>query len=62
MKRPLGILKRRWDDNIKTHLQEVGWEVVDWINPVQDRERCRGLVNAVMNLRVPQNAGNIFTS
>jgi hypothetical protein len=48
-KRPLG----RWQDNIKTDLQEVGWGAVDWINLAQDRDKWRALVHAVMNFRVP---------
>ena len=61
-KRPLGRLRRRWEDNIKTDLQEVGCGSMDWIELAQDRDRCLVLVNAVMNLRVPQYAGNFFTS
>jgi hypothetical protein len=56
--RPLGRSRCRWDDNIKMDLQEVGG---DWIDVVQDRDRWRALVNAVMNLRVPQNLGNFLT-
>jgi hypothetical protein len=52
-KRPLGIPRRRWEDDIKMDLQEVGWRVNDWFDLVQVRERWRALVNAVMNLRVP---------
>ena len=52
-KRPLGRPKRRWEDNIKIYLQEVGCESIDWIDVAQDRERWRALVNAVMNFRVP---------
>jgi len=52
-KRPLGRPRRRWEDNIKMDLQEVGCGVVDWIELAQDRDRWRSLVNAVMNLRVP---------
>ena len=53
-KRPLGRLRRRWEDNIKMDLQEVsGLCGVDWIDLAQDRSMCRALVNAVMNLRVP---------
>ena len=52
-KRPLGRLRRRWVDNIRMDLQEVGCEYVDWIGLVQDRYRCRTLVSAVMKLRVP---------
>ena len=49
-KRPLGRLRRRWDDSIKIDLQEVRW---DCIVVVQDKDRWRAIVNAVMNLRVP---------
>jgi hypothetical protein len=52
-KRPLGRPKRRWDDNIKMDLQEVGCGIVDWIELDQNRERWWALVTAVMNLRVP---------
>ena len=52
-KRPLGRPRRRWEDNIKMNLQDVGCEGKDWIYVVQDRGRWRALVNAVMNLRVP---------
>ena len=52
-KRPLGRPRRRWEDNIKVDLQEVGCGGVDWIELVQDRDRWRALVNAVMNLWVP---------
>jgi len=51
--RPLGRLRRRWEDNIKTDLQDVGCGVMDWIDVAQGRDRWRALVNAVMNLRVP---------
>jgi hypothetical protein len=51
-RRPLGRPRRRWEDNIKIDLQEVGWDR-DWIDLAQDRHRWRALVNAVMNLRVP---------
>jgi len=49
----LGRPRRRWDDNIKMNLQEVGRGGMDWIELAQDRNRWRALVNAVMNLRVP---------
>jgi hypothetical protein len=52
-KRQLGRNRRRWEDNIKMDLQEVGCGGMDWINLVKDRDRWRALVNAVMNLRVP---------
>ena len=54
-RRPVGRPRRRWVDNIRMDLQEVGW----WY---QDRDRWRTLVSAVMNLRVPWNAGNFLTS
>jgi hypothetical protein len=52
-KRPLGRPKRRWVDNIRMDLGEVGWGDVDWIGLAQDRNRWRALVNSVLNLRVP---------
>ena len=61
-KRSLGRLRHRWEDNDNMDLQEVGSWGMDWIRLAQDRDRWRALVNAVMNLRVPQNAGNFLTS
>ena len=52
-KRPLGRPRRRWVDNVRIDLQEVGFGHVDWIGLAQDRDGWRKLVNAVMNLRVP---------
>ena len=52
-KRPLGRLRRKWKDDIKMDLQEVGCGGMDWIELTQDRGRWRALVNAVMNLWVP---------
>jgi len=51
-KRPLGIPRRRWEDNIKIDLQEVG-RGGDWMGLAQNRDGWRALVNTVMNLRVP---------
>ena len=51
-KRPLGRPRRKWEDNIKMDLHEVGCGGMDWIELAQDRARCRALVTAVMNLRV----------
>jgi len=51
-KRPLGRPRRRWEDNIKMALREVGG-VGDWMELAQDRDRWRAFVNTVMNLRVP---------
>jgi hypothetical protein len=61
-RRPLGRPRRRWVDNIRIDLQEVGCGHVDWIGLAQDRGRWRTLVSAVMKLRVPRNAGNFLTS
>ena len=52
-KRPPGRPRCRWVDNIRMDLQEVGCGYVDWIGLAQDRDRCRTLVSAVMNFRVP---------
>jgi hypothetical protein len=52
-KRPLGRPRRRWEDNIKMDLREIGIERVNWIRLAQDRVQWRAFVNTVMNLRVP---------
>jgi hypothetical protein len=52
-KRPLGRPKRRWVDNIKMDLRELGWDGMDWIDISQHRYQWRALVNTVMNFRVP---------
>jgi len=52
-KRLLGRPRRRWEDNIKMDLQEVGCGGMDWIELAEDRDTWRSLVNAVMNIRVP---------
>jgi hypothetical protein len=56
-KRPLWRPRCRWVDNIRMDLGVVGWGDVDWIGLAQDRNRWRALVNLVLNLRVPWNAG-----
>jgi len=61
-KRSLGRPRRRWENNIKIDLQEVGCRGMDWIDLVQDANRCRALVNAAMNLKAPQIAGNFLTN
>jgi hypothetical protein len=52
-KRPLGRPRRRWADNIKTDLREIGWDGMDWIDLAKNRNQWRALVNTVINLRVP---------
>jgi hypothetical protein len=52
-RRPLGRPRRRWLDNSRMDLVEVGWGDVDWIGLAQDRNKWRALVNAVLNLLVP---------
>jgi hypothetical protein len=52
-KRPLERPRRRWVNNIRMYLGEVGWGDVDWIGLAKDRNRWRALVNSVLNLRVP---------
>jgi hypothetical protein len=52
-KRPLRRPRRRWVDNIRMDLGEVGWSDVDWIGLAQDRNRWRAFVNSVLNLQVP---------
>ena len=52
-RRPLGRPRRRWVDNIRMDLQEVGCGYMEWIGLAQDRDRWRRLVSTVMNLRVP---------
>jgi hypothetical protein len=52
-KRPLGRRRRRWVDNIKMDLGGIGWGGVELIGLVQDRDKWRALVNAVMNFRIP---------
>jgi hypothetical protein len=61
-KKPLERPRLKWKDNIKMDLEEVGWGYMDWIDMAQDRDMWRELVNAVMNLRFPQDAGNLLTS
>ena len=56
-KRPVGRPRRRWEDNIKKGLQEVGGGCEDWMELAQDRDRWRALVSTVMNLRFPKMGG-----
>ena len=52
-KRPLGRPTRRWEDNIRMDLEEIGINAGNWVDSAQDREYWRALVNATLNLRVP---------
>ena len=52
-KRPLRKPRRRWEDNSKIDIQEVGCRSMDWIGVAKDKKGWRALLNAVMNLRVP---------
>jgi hypothetical protein len=61
-RRQLGIPRRRWEDNIEMELREIGFGDVDWIHWAQNRDRWWAVVNTVMNLWVPSNAGNFLTS
>jgi hypothetical protein len=60
-KRPLGRPRHRWADNIDMDLKEIGWDGVDWIDMAEDRDQCWALVNTVLNLWVPQNAGKFLS-
>jgi hypothetical protein len=61
-KRPLERPRHRWEDNIMMDLQEVECGGMDWIELAQDRGSWRALVNAVMNIRFSNTAGNFLTS
>jgi hypothetical protein len=52
---------RRWENNIRMGLQNIGWEGVDWTYLAEDRDQWRALVYTIMNLRVSKGAGNFFT-
>ena len=52
-KRPLGMPRRRWEDNIKMDLEDIGISAGNWVDSTQDRNYWRALVNAALNLRVP---------
>jgi hypothetical protein len=53
VKRPFERPKRRWEDNIKIYLKKLGWGGVGWFDLAEDRDKCRALVNAELNFRVP---------
>jgi hypothetical protein len=60
-KSSLGRTRRRWRDNTKIDLREIGWKVVDWIHVAQDMDQWRVVVNTVMNPWIPLKAGISFT-
>jgi hypothetical protein len=59
-RRPFGRPMRRWENNVKMDLQEVGWGGMDWIDMAQDTDRWRALVTAVMNLRGSMKCGEFL--
>jgi hypothetical protein len=61
-KRRLGRPRRRWMDNIKMDLWEIGWGGLDWIDLAQERDQWRAVVNTILNLRVPQGVGKFLSS
>jgi hypothetical protein len=61
-KRPLENRGRRWEDNIRMDDREIGWDGVDRMHVVEDRDQWWTLVNSVMNICIPQKAENFLTS
>jgi hypothetical protein len=61
-KRPMGRPRRRWEDNIKMGLREIGWGGVDWIDLAWVGDQWRDPVNTVRNLRVPYDVGKFLSS
>jgi hypothetical protein len=61
-KNTLGRPRRKWDGNIRMYLTQIVLEVVDWMHPAQGRDQRQGLVNIVMDFRVPYKPGNFLTS
>jgi hypothetical protein len=59
-KRPLGIRRSKWEDNIKQYLREIGIDGANWIQLAQDMVQWQAFVNTVMNVRVPQRKQDIF--
>ena len=55
-KRPLGRPRRRWEDNVRMDLEEIGMNVGNWVGLAQDRDYWRALVNLILNLWVPQTS------
>jgi hypothetical protein len=60
-KRPLGRPRRRWLDNIKIDLRDIGWGGMGWIDLAQDMDQRKALMNTLMNLWIPQNSGKFFS-
>jgi hypothetical protein len=60
-KKPLGRPRRRWEDNTKIDLREIGWGGMDLIDLAQYRDQWRALVNTVLNLRVSKNVGKFLS-
>jgi hypothetical protein len=52
-KKQVGRPRRRWEDNIRMDLREIGWEIVGWMHLAQGRDQWRAVVNTIMNFRVP---------
>jgi hypothetical protein len=61
-KRPLGRLRRKWVDNIKMNLREIGCDSMEWIDLAQDRDLWRAFLNTVMDLQFPKNAWKFLSS
>ena len=61
-KRLMWRYRRRWEDNIKLDLQEVGYGDMNWVELAKERDSCRAIVNVVMSLRNPDNMENFLTS
>jgi hypothetical protein len=59
-KRPLGRPRRRWEDNIKMDLREIGINGANWTQLAEDRVQWRAFVNTMMDLRFPQREQNVF--
>jgi hypothetical protein len=51
-KRPLGRPRRKWEDNVGTDLEDMGWDSMDWIDLAEDRDQWHAIVNTVMNIRL----------
>jgi len=58
MRRPLRTPRRRWEDNIKMNLREIGLEGVEWIHLAQDRDQCRAFANTARNFGFHKWRGN----